>query len=124
MSRSEQTRKTVAALIMGGYAGGVQSLVNGVPAAQAAERKREARAMLAALAPAAGPLADDELAEMLLDNELDYYGSGAVEPLIAEIKRLRGPALVPCADDESHNPHDYTAGIAARCPGLAGEVGS
>lgn len=96
MSRSEQTRKTVAALIMGGYAGGVQSLVNGVPAAQAArdvqaaERKREARAMLAALVPAAGPLTDDELAELLLDNELDYYGSGAVEPLIAEIKRLRG----------------------------------
>jgi hypothetical protein len=85
-----QHDQTVKALL-GGYAGGVVT-----SAAQRAERANaehaKAVAMLASLEPLATPLTDDDLAEMLYGNDQDYYGCGAVETLMAEIKRLKGLA--------------------------------
>jgi hypothetical protein len=118
MSRSEQTSRTVAALIQGGYAGGVQALINGVPvpAARREQLEREQlerdRAELSALAPAAEPITDDELAE-ILGYECGDCGGGPVDQLIAEIKRLR---------EDGPDPHVIVARIErSPWPDMAGE---
>jgi hypothetical protein len=78
-----ETEKTVQAL----------RAFHGSRDAALAQLKRDeiARGMrlLAAIGPAAEPLTDEQLGMLVLDNEDDYYGSGAVDVLVAEVKRLR-----------------------------------
>jgi hypothetical protein len=78
-----KTKKTIAALKA--FQGSREEAIR----MQAREELARGLAMLEAIRPADIPLTDQVLAEMLAENDRDYYGSGFVGYLVAEIKRLR-----------------------------------